>query len=117
MCIVDAETAFRKEMDGWAQVLNGRPMIFTESGAATMPSEHKLPSVMWSQAYQNEYLDMNHNVFDSYDFVPVSYTHLDVSKRPIPARRGQRPLGAVCGARVIPGGFGQQPPVPPCVGK
>lgn len=32
-------------------------------------------------------------------------------------RRGQRPLGAVCGARVIPGGFGQQPPVPPCVGK
>lgn len=25
--------------------------------------------------------------------------------------------GAVCGARVIPGGFGQQPPVPPCVGK
>ena len=24
---------------------------------------------MWSQEYQNEYLDMNHNVFDSYDFV------------------------------------------------
>ncbi len=69
MCIVDAETAFRKEMDGWAQVLNGRPMIFTEYGADTMPSEHKLPSVMWSQEYQNEYLDMNHNVFDSYDFV------------------------------------------------
>ena len=56
-------------MDGWAQVLNGRPMIFTEYGADTMPSEHKLPSVMWSQEYQNEYLDMNHNVFDSYDFV------------------------------------------------
>ena len=36
MCIVDAETAFRKEMDGWAQVLNGRPMIFTEYGADTM---------------------------------------------------------------------------------
>ena len=66
---MDAETAFRKEMDGWAQVLNGRPMIFTEYGADTMPSEHKLPSVMWSQEYQNEYLDMNHNVFDSYDFV------------------------------------------------
>ena len=44
-------------------------MIFTEYGADTMPSEHKLPSVMWSQEYQNEYLDMNHNVFDSYDFV------------------------------------------------
>lgn len=24
---------------------------------------------MWSQEYQNEYLDMNHAVFDSYDFV------------------------------------------------
>ena len=69
MGIVDAEAAFRKEMDGWAKVLNGRPMIFTEYGADTMPTEHKLPSVMWSQEYQNEYLDMNHNVFDSYDFV------------------------------------------------
>lgn len=67
--MVDAEAAFRKEMDGWAQVLNGRPMIFTEYGADTLPTEHKLPSVMWSQEYQNEYLDMNHRVFDSYDFV------------------------------------------------
>ena len=69
MGIVDAEAAFRKELDGWAKVLNGRPMIFTEYGADTLPTEHKLPSVMWSQEYQNEYLDMNHNVFDSYDFV------------------------------------------------
>ena len=69
MGIVDAEAAFRQEMDGWARVLNGRPMIFTEYGADTLPSEHKLPSVMWSQEYQNEYLDMNHRVFDSYAFV------------------------------------------------
>ena len=67
--IVDAEAAFRKELDGWAQVLNGRPMILTEYGADTLPTEHKLPSVMWSQEYQNEYLDMNHRVFDSYDFI------------------------------------------------
>ena len=69
MSIVDAEAAFRKEMDGWRVALHGRPMIFTEYGADTMPSEHKLPSVMWSQEYQNEYLDMNHAVFDSYEFV------------------------------------------------
>lgn len=67
--IANAEVAFRKEMDGWAAVMKGRPMIFTEYGADTMPSEHKLPSVMWSQEYQSEYLDMNHSVFDSYDFV------------------------------------------------
>ena len=69
MSIVDAEAAFRKEMDGWRMALHGRPMIFTEYGADTMSSEHKLPSVMWSQEYQNEYLDMNHAVFDSYEFV------------------------------------------------
>ncbi|WP_373163932.1 beta-glucuronidase [Agathobaculum sp. Marseille-P7918] len=67
--ISDSEQAFRKEMDGWREVLNGRPMIFTEYGADTMPSEHKLPSVMWSQEYQVEYLGMNHRVFDDYDFV------------------------------------------------
>ena len=55
MNIVDAEAAFRREMDGWSMALHGRPMIFTEYGADTMPSEHKLPSVMWSQEYQNEY--------------------------------------------------------------
>lgn len=67
--IVDAEVAFRQEMDGWEKVRNGRPMIFTEYGADTLASEHKLPSVMWSQEYQNEYLDMNHRVFDAYDWV------------------------------------------------
>lgn len=67
--IVDAEVAFRQEMDGWDKVRNGRPMIFTEYGADTLVSEHKLPSVMWSQEYQNEYLEMNHRVFDAYDWV------------------------------------------------
>lgn len=67
--IVDGETAFYNEMDGWDKVRNGRPMIFTEYGADTLGGEHKLPSVMWSQEYQNEYLDMNHRVFDHYDWV------------------------------------------------
>lgn len=67
--ISDAEAAFRQEMDGWDKVRAGRPMIFTEYGADTLSSEHKLPSVMWSQEYQNEYLEMNHRVFDSYDWV------------------------------------------------
>lgn len=67
--IVDAEAAFHQEMQGWDKVRNGRPLIFTEYGADTLSSEHKLPSVMWSQEYQNEYLDMNHRVFDTYDWV------------------------------------------------
>ena len=47
----------------------GRSEALVAEHPDTMPTEHKLPSVMWSQEYQNEYLDMNHNVFDSYDFV------------------------------------------------
>lgn len=65
----DAEVAFHQELDGWQALAGDRPLIFTEYGADTMPSEHKLPSVMWSQEYQDEYLAMNHRVFDSYDFI------------------------------------------------
>lgn len=67
--ISDAEVAFREEMDAWAAKGLNKPFIFTEYGADTYASEHKLPSVMWSQEYQNEYLEMQHRVFDSYDFV------------------------------------------------
>ena len=67
--ISEAEIKFRKEMDDWAALNLNKPFIFSEYGADTMPSEHKLPSVMWSQEYQCEVLNMLHSVFDSYDFV------------------------------------------------
>jgi beta-glucuronidase len=67
--ISDAEEAFRSELDAWAAKDINRPLIFTEYGADTNGSVHKLPSVMWSQEYQIEYLEMCHRVFDSYDFV------------------------------------------------
>lgn len=67
--LCDAEAAFRQEMDAWGAIRGDKPFIFTEYGADTYASEHKLPSVMWSQEYQNEYLDMNHAVFDSYPWV------------------------------------------------
>lgn len=67
--IGDAEAKFRKEMDDWAALKLNKPFIFSEYGADTMPSEHKLPSVMWSQEYQCEVLEMLHKVFDSYGFV------------------------------------------------
>ncbi len=67
--IADAEAAFRREMDAWAAKNLNKPVVFTEYGADTNPAEHKLPSVMWSQEYQVEYLKMCHRVFDSYPFV------------------------------------------------
>ncbi len=67
--LMSAEDMFRREMDGWKRVLQGKPLIFTEFGADTSAYEHKLPSVMWSQEYQNEYYEMNFRVMDSYDFI------------------------------------------------
>ena len=67
--ISDAREAFRREMDRWKEKNLNKPFIFTEYGADTVASEHKLPSVMWSQEYQEEVLDMLHGIFDSYDFV------------------------------------------------
>ncbi len=67
--IVNAQAMFRKEMDSWRALNLNKPFIFTEYGADTLASEHKLPSVMWSQEYQKEYLEMTHSIFDSYDFV------------------------------------------------
>ena len=67
--IESAEMMFRKEMDAWAELVGERPMIFTEYGGDTNGGIDKLPSVMWSQEYQIECLEMCHRVFDSYPFV------------------------------------------------
>jgi beta-glucuronidase len=61
-------------MDAWAAKNLNVPFVFSEFGTDTMASEHKLPSVMWSQEYQNEYYEMNFGVFDSYDFVQGELT-------------------------------------------
>ena len=61
-------------MNWWAAKELNVPFVFTEFGTDTLGSEHKLPSVMWSQEYQNEYYDMNFRVFDSYDFIQGELT-------------------------------------------
>jgi beta-glucuronidase len=67
--ISDAESLFRMELEGWRKRSPDKPFVFTEYGADTDEALHKLPSVMWSQEYQTEYLEMCHRVFDSFDFV------------------------------------------------
>lgn len=71
------ETAFDEfleEMEQWKHKNLKVPFIFTEYGADTLESLHKLPGVMWSQEYQNEYMNMNFDVFDKYDFVQGELT-------------------------------------------
>ena len=65
----EAREEFIEEMDAWAEKKLNKPFVFTEFGTDTLASEHKLPSVMWTQEYQNEYLNMNFEVFARYDFV------------------------------------------------
>ena len=67
--IFDAFEDFREEMRQWKEVEPDKPFMFTEYGADTSAMEHKLPSVMWSQEYQEEVLELIHEVFDSLDFV------------------------------------------------
>ena len=64
-----AEVLFRKEMDAWMDLEPDKPMIFTEYGADTHAAIDKLPSVMWSESYQIEMLEMCERVFDSYEAV------------------------------------------------
>lgn len=65
----EAKELFIAEMDQWKALYLNKPFLFTEFGADTMVGVHKLPSVMWSEEYQEEYLRMQFEVFDSYDFV------------------------------------------------
>lgn len=63
----NAGKAFARELAGWAT--EGKPIIITEYGADTMAGLHKLPSVQWCEEYQVEYLDQQHQAFDSCDSV------------------------------------------------
>jgi beta-glucuronidase len=67
--IGDAENWMRGELAGWEKKCPGKPVVFTEYGADTDGALHKLPSVMWSQEYQTEYLEMCHRVFDAFGFI------------------------------------------------
>ncbi|MBR2826581.1 MAG: beta-glucuronidase [Erysipelotrichaceae bacterium] len=67
--ISDAIYKFHDEMQRWQAKKLNVPFVFTEFGTDTLATEHKLPSVMWAQEYQNEYLEENFKVFDTYDFI------------------------------------------------
>ncbi|KRK48325.1 beta-glucuronidase [Secundilactobacillus kimchicus] len=67
--ISEGEADLRQEMDQWQASDIEKPIVFSEYGADTEPGMHKLPSVMWSEEYQVELLEMFGRVFDDYDFI------------------------------------------------
>ncbi|MGO0305285.1 beta-glucuronidase [Endozoicomonas acroporae] len=58
----NAARVFSQELSGWAN--EGKPIVITEYGADTVAGIHKLPSVQFSEEYQCEYLDQQHEAFD-----------------------------------------------------
>lgn len=65
--LATAKQMARKELTGWAS--ENKPIILTEYGADTYPGQHQLPAQPWSEEYQMDYLDANHEVFDEIDAV------------------------------------------------
>ena len=65
----DAKDTFIEELKKWEEIEPDKPIIFTEFGADTIAGIHKLPSVMWSEEYQEEYLKTQFEVFDMFDSV------------------------------------------------
>ena len=67
--LAEAEEQFIEEMSLWGEKVPNVPFVVTEFGTDTLESLHKLPSVMWTQEYQQEYMEMNFSVFDRFDFI------------------------------------------------
>ena len=65
----EAERALIAELDQWREKAPNVPFVFTEFGADTLSTEHKLPGVMWSQEYQDACMAMTFSVLDRYDFI------------------------------------------------
>lgn len=62
-----AKVKLRKEFDGWRKRCPGKPIMMTEYGADTIAGYHDIDPVMFTEEYQAEYLQANHEVFDEFD--------------------------------------------------
>lgn len=67
--IADAQKILVDELHAWEELEPDKPFIFTEYGCDTQAGLHKLPSVMWSEEYQLEYFEVQHEVFDSFGWI------------------------------------------------
>ncbi|MCS3432184.1 beta-glucuronidase [Klebsiella sp. BIGb0407] len=66
--LIKAERELEKELLAWKEKLH-RPIIITEYGADTLAGLHSTYKEMWSEEFQNDFLDMYHRVFDRIDAV------------------------------------------------
>lgn len=56
----------REELDLWEEMYPGKPVMFTEYGADTVPGYHAIDDIPFTEEYQVRYYNMYHKVFDDY---------------------------------------------------
>ncbi|WP_414048963.1 beta-glucuronidase [Macrococcus animalis] len=61
-----AKIALKREMDEWSVRQPGKPIMFTEYGADTIPGYHAIDDIMFTEEYQVNYYKANHEVVDQY---------------------------------------------------
>ena len=62
------EAKLHDELEAW-HARFGKPVFVTEYGADTLAGCHSLPSQMFSEEFQEEFLEIYHRVFDALPFV------------------------------------------------
>lgn len=62
-----AKMYLNAELEGWNNRCPGKPIMFTEYGADTVCGMRDTTSVMFTEEYQVEYLQANHEVVDKYN--------------------------------------------------
>lgn len=63
------EKGLREELDLWKETYPGKPVMFTEYGADTVPGYHAIDDIPFTEEYQVRYYEMYHKVFDDYEHV------------------------------------------------
>ncbi|WP_105994697.1 beta-glucuronidase [Staphylococcus simulans] len=61
-----AKAALKAELDGWTKAQPGKPIMFTEYGADTVPGLHAIDDIMFTEEYQVKYYEANHEIVDQY---------------------------------------------------
>lgn len=67
--LTKAKKDLNTELEKWHQKLPGKPILFTEFGADTVPGLHSLRDTPYSEEYQLDYYRENLAVFDQHDYV------------------------------------------------
>ena len=67
--LATAKVFLEKELAQWHELYPDKPIIVTEYGADTIAGFHDTGSVMFTEEYQAQYYEANHEVFDRFPLV------------------------------------------------